>query len=297
MTLLAKDPTSFNDPFEVRPYFDQQCHDHFAKTHEQFYASALGLQNSLMGGRSMVGFPTENAIGFGEHLTKTFRDELGRRFRVVCLSRSATNILMWGHYTRSYRGYVIGIDTEHPDFPKGLKTEGFDINYSSDRSVTRLPLAFFQSPSVESYDILGKIVNHPDEQVQSDGGLLIPFRECRRRVEEAFVTALTTKAKDWEYEREIRFIYDLADHGQQLITKGNLKHVPIPSGALKEIIVGFRADVEQVPELVKVYRSGRIGCPKLFYTGCHPNKYEVEPHSADDKYLLGYFESVLPAHL
>ena len=37
MTLLASNPLSFNDPFEVRPYFDQECHDHFAKSYETFY--------------------------------------------------------------------------------------------------------------------------------------------------------------------------------------------------------------------------------------------------------------------
>ena len=93
MSLLASDPCLFNDPFEVRPYFDQECHDHFARTHESMYERALGIKHSLIAGRSMVGIPTENAVGFGERLNKQFRDQLGKQFRVVCLSRTRASVL------------------------------------------------------------------------------------------------------------------------------------------------------------------------------------------------------------
>lgn len=294
MTFLASNPCCFNDPFEVRPYFDQESHDHFAQSHESFHGS-LGFKHSLLGNRSMVGIPTENAIGFGEHLNKSFRDEIGKRFRVLCLSRTRSSVLMWGHYTRSYSGVVIGVDTDHAAFPKGLKAEGFDIQYCPERTRTKLPLAFYQSPSVEMYDLRGNITNSPHQLVESDGGLLIPFKEYRRQIEAASITALTTKAEDWHYEQEIRFIYELPGHQQQLLRKDRLTLVPIPPEALREIIVGFRAGVGQVTELVKLYRDGKIGKPKLFYSTCHPNRYEVQAHETDDKYLLDYFESVLPS--
>ena len=65
----------------------------------------------------MVGFPTENAADFGEELNKKFRDDLGRKFRVLCLSRNRTSVLMWGHYTRSHAGVVLGFDTTVAGFP------------------------------------------------------------------------------------------------------------------------------------------------------------------------------------
>jgi hypothetical protein len=297
MTLLASNPSFFNDPFEVRPYFDQEAHDHFAQTHESFYHKALGIKHSLLANRSMVGIPTENAVGFGEELNKRFRDELGRRFRVLCLSKTSKNVLMWGHYTRSYRGIVIGLDTDHPEFPKGLKPGGFDIRYSPDRIRTKLPLAYYQSPHVENYNLLGNIVNSPDQLVENDGGLLIPFREYRRRVENATITALKTKAKDWSYEQEIRFIYELPGHLSQLVQEDNLNLIPIPPDALREIVVGFRAGARMVTDLVQLYREGKIGKPKLLYSTCHPNRYEVQAHEADDKYLLDYFGTILPSQL
>jgi hypothetical protein len=89
------------------------------------------------------------------------------------------------------------------------------------------------------------IVNRPDEEVVSDGGLVIPFREYRRRVEETGITALTTKAEDWHYEQEVRFIYDLSQHSNQLICDNNRHLVSIPAEALGEIIIGFRADLKR----------------------------------------------------
>src|SRR5215831_16841922 len=91
MTLRASDPSSFNDPFEVRPAFDQERHDYFAKTHEAFHAQ-LGTEHSLLGNQTMVELPAEDAIDFGEHLNRRFRHDLSKRFRVLCLSRDAANV-------------------------------------------------------------------------------------------------------------------------------------------------------------------------------------------------------------
>ena len=96
MTLVAADPSLFNDPFEVRPCFDQERHDYFASTHEAFHAQ-FGFPHSLLGTSSMVGLPTENAVDFGEQINERFRRDLSRRFRVVCLSRDPSSVLMWGH--------------------------------------------------------------------------------------------------------------------------------------------------------------------------------------------------------
>jgi hypothetical protein len=295
MRLSASNPLSFNDPFEVRPWFDQTRHDHFAKSHESFYRKVAGIDHALAGNCSMVGIPTEHAQDFGEILNERFREDLARKFRVLCLSRDPKSVLMWGHYTRSQAGIVLGLDASVPGFPTGLKSAGFDISYTQDRSRTKLPLAYYRSPSVEEYDLLTRrICNNPNQLVESDGGLFIPFSEYRRQVSEACLTALTTKAADWRYEHEVRFIYDLgqADHG--LLCEGNCHFAPIPREALREIIVGPRAPVEVVREIVRLFRAGQVGNPSLSYAGCHPNLYEVKAHPTTDKHLLNYFESVLP---
>jgi hypothetical protein len=254
-----------------------------------------GIEHCLTGSGSMVGLATENASGFGEELNKRFRDRLGRTFRVLCLSKNPRSVLMWGHYTRSHGGIVIGIDPNVAGLHRGIKPDGYEVRYSTDRSLTKLPLAFYQNPQVEMLDSYGNIVNRPDDQVESDGGLVIPFREYSRQVEEAGVTALTTKAHDWQYEHEVRFIYDLSRHSDQLVREDGRCFVSIPKDALREIIVGFQADIQLVREIIALYRKGEIGRPKLFFSECHPYLYEVQAHETDDQYLLDYFQTVLPS--
>jgi hypothetical protein len=298
MTLLVSDPANFNDPFEVRPSFDQKRHDYFAKGHETFHARS-GFGNSLLQGRSMVGVPVENVVGFGETIVKQFRDELSKRFRALCLCRDPHNTLMWGHYTKSpdrtsYSGLVLGIDVSSENFSTGIKADGFEITYPSDHSRPKLPLACYRFPPVESYDSSGNIANSPDELVESESGILIPFSEYRRQVDEAAIALLTTKAAEWAYEKEVRFLYELPKHKTQLRIENGRHFVPIPPAALREVIVGFRASPDLAEEVVRLFRAGLIGNPQLFYSGCHPNQYEVQKHEATPDYLLDYYKIILP---
>jgi hypothetical protein len=202
---------------------------------------------------------------------------------------------MWGHYTHTYRGAVIGVDVDDPAFAKGLRADGFSITYSQDRSVTKLPLAFYQFPPVEQYDgRTGKLVNTPMEPVVS-GGVTIFFHQYQQQLEEAYLRALSTKAEGWQYEKEIRFIYELPTHSDQLRQDGDRSLIPIPASAIKEIIVGFNASIPMIEELVGLHRGGLLGGAQLHYTTCHPHLFEVQAHETDADYLLDYFRIILPA--
>ena len=294
-SFLASDPRTFNDPFEVRPYFDQERHDYFAAGHEAFHGAVLGARDSLVKGRSMVGMPVENVVGFGDTLNRRFRDAIGQRFRVLCLSANRKSTIMWGHYTHTYRGAVIGVDVDNRDFLKGLRDEGFAMTYSQDRSVTKLPLAFYQFPPVELYDgRTGRVANDPMQPVAS-GGVTIFFYQYQQQLEDAYLRALSTKAEGWQYEQEVRFIYELPTHSDQLRQDGGLSLISIPSSAIKEIIVGFSASLPMVEQLVNLHRQGLFGDAQLHYTTCHPHLFEVQAHETDAKYLLDYFKIILPA--
>src|SRR5207249_1770062 len=126
-------------------------------------------------------------------------------------------------------GVVLGLDTSVAGFPTGMKDDGFDIHYTQDRSRTKLPLAYYRSPSVEEYDLLTRrILNNPNQPVESDGGLLIPFSEYRRQVDAAGVIALTTKAADWHYEQEVRFIHDLEQPDDKFVFEDGRHFAVIP---------------------------------------------------------------------
>lgn len=290
MRLIAANPCGFNDPFEIRPWYDQERHDHAERTQEDFHSRFWGREQS----RGLIGYPAELAAGFADHRHKRFRDEISRRFRVLCLSRTCGSVLMWSHYTRSHTGIVLGIETSADGFRAGLQGNGFDVDYRPDRSRIRLPLAYYQSPAVEHYDMRGHVINNPNEDVLSDAGLVIPFSEYRRQLECARIKSLTTKAEDWSYEKETRFIYDLPVQSDHLLVENERHFVSIPPTALREIIIGFRADVRLVERIVQLYREGRLGSPTLSYSECHPSRYEVLSHEADDQYLLDFFNHVRP---
>ena len=243
----------------------------------------------------MVGIPVENVVGYGDTLNHRFREAIGKRFRVVCLSANPKSTIMWGHYTRAYQGAVIGVDVEDAAFRTGLRAEGFCITYSKDRSVTRLPLAFYQFPPVERLDgLTGEIVNEPMEEVVS-GGVTIFFYQYQQQLEDAYLRALSTKAEGWQYEDEVRFIYELPTHSDQLTQENNVSAVGIPRSAIKEIIVGFNASIPMIEGIAALHGQGALGDAKLHYAACHPNLFEVQGHETDVKYLLDYFKVILPA--
>jgi hypothetical protein len=291
MSLLASNPSFFNDPFEIRPCFDQERHNFFAKSHEEFHAR-FGIPNSLIACGTMVGVPTENAVDFGEQLNKRFRDEMGNRFRVCCFSRTPHNVLMWGHYATSHQGFVLGLDVSKNDFAPSLRTDGFEINYTTDRSGLKLPLAYYGVHSVENYDLHGNVVNNPNEEIASDCGLVIPFSEYFRKIESARISTLTTKDINWAYEQEVRLIYDLPKHGKNLKHEGERHLIPIPPASVRKIVFGLRTPLKIVKEVVELLQSGKIGTPDLFYAGCHPFRYEIQNHAAPTpEYLLQYYEA------
>ena len=138
--------------------------------------------------------------------------------------------------------------------------------------------AAFQS---RCFDQSGNIVNHHDQQIEGDSGLVIPFSEYRRQVESALIRCLTTKAYDWRYEQEVRYIFDLKEHGAALRVVNGKHFLPIPETSLREVIVGFRASYAMVERIVNLYHSGNIGQPKLFFSGCHPYLVEVQKHETN----------------
>jgi len=291
-TLVASDPTTFNDPFEVRPYFDQEAYEFYVRGKEGFDERMLGVKHSLVAGHSMLEVPVERAPGFGDDLTARFRREISRRFRVVCLSDNAISPVMWAHYTQIYKGAVIGIDVEDPTFEKGLNAAGYSINYSDERSYTKLPLAYYQTPGLEAYDVNGSLCNDPMQEIMSNG-LVLYFYQYIEQVEEAYLRALSTKATAWGYEKEVRFIYEVSTHERILKRSGKFFLVPIPASAFKKIIIGDHASVPMVRGIVDLYRKGAFGEAQLSYTTCHPYRFEVQVNPTEEEYLLDYFGNVL----
>ena len=304
MTFLASDPAGFNDPFEVRPCYDQEAHDHFAAGREAFDRLVGGDGDALTGSGSMVGMPVENVFGLADDLNKRFRGDLSTRFRALCLSSSTQSVLMWAHYGRlkggaPYSGVAIGIDTDHPDFPAGLRAGGFSIGYEPDRTRNTLPLAYYLTPGPEMYGVGADgrwgLINPPRQLVRS-GSLYITFADYQQQLEAAFLKALTTKAACWSYEEEVRFLYDLRTETRLWREADKPDRIRIPPGALKQVILGPQATAATAEEITNLFHAGTLGTPALFFSDCHPFEYAVRKNDAPPDYILAWYRTILPSH-
>lgn len=250
----------------MRPYFDQERHKKYVTSHESFHGS------SLCEGGSLGDVLTENVVGLSDQVNRG-RGEISTAFRVLCLCKNFHSPAMWGYYADSFRGVVVGIDVTEPSFAKGLRPDGFPVEYTIDRSKTKLPLAYYQFPWVEN------TVKNLNEEVVSNGGLFIPFRTYREQVESAFIACLTTKAPCWRYEREVRFIYDLRQQRAQLRESKGFHAVQLQPPSIKEIMVGFGASPRLVAQIARSAKSGVLRKATVFTTWCHPHRYKVLRHS------------------
>ena len=279
----ASDPSKFNDPFEVRPAVDQERQDHFVRGYERLHGS------SLTGHGTMVGVRPKDAPDLGEELNERFRNDLRSRYRVLCLSRNSKSVLMWGHYTRSHRGFVVGFDPATAGFATGIREQGFEIDYPPQQERVMLPLPYYSEPSIENWDTRGNLVNDPRQMVECSGGITITFDQYREMLEEAYLKLLTTKAYEWKYEEEVRFIYDLRLHAESLLCENHELFVKIPPNCIKEVITGFRASYNLANMVVKSFRDGVLRKAKLFYATPHPYRYEVQANETTPESILDYY--------
>jgi hypothetical protein len=231
--IRSSDPSTFNDLFEARPAVDQERQDYFVRGYERFHGS------SLTGQGTMVGVRPEDAPDLGEELNERFRNDLKKRYRVLCLSHNSKSVLMWGHYTRAHRGFAVGFDPTTVGFATGVRKEGFEIEYTPQRVM--LPVPYYSEPSLENWDIRGNLINNPQQLVESGGGITITFGQYQELLEEAYVKILTRKADEWKYEQEVRFIYDIRLHAETLLFENNQFFLKLPPSAVKKVIAGFRA--------------------------------------------------------
>ncbi|MFH1931728.1 MAG: DUF2971 domain-containing protein [Pseudomonadota bacterium] len=115
---------------------------------------------------------------FLEGLQK-FREKAINNFGVFCMSQINYNILMWSHYANQHKGFCIGFVRKNDNLLGDItKTQPveYDCNY----------------PEVDPLD--------------ENGGY----------DHSSFRKMLFTKAKDWEYEKEWRLVYDEGDREEPL---------------------------------------------------------------------------------
>ena len=135
--LKVTPPNDFNDPFEFTPKVEPQFSrlsvtralssskllkeiwkelspeldfDSFRElyTRELHRRGAPHIRNTLRGLQRRVTKTRDGVLAF-----------MSERFGIACYSEVNDDILMWAHYTRSHRGFVVGFHTKHSFFRNG----------------------------------------------------------------------------------------------------------------------------------------------------------------------------------
>jgi Protein of unknown function (DUF2971) len=143
--------------------------------------SVLAFKAHVMGSVEKILADADAALpAYSLLAQRTFHSEFGKRFGVLCLSRSPKSLLMWGHYAEDHMGAVLEFDGGHPYFKRTL-------GHSEE---------------------LGRLfpVRYSDVRPTVTGG----------DDEDTFANLALTKALPWAYEQEVRLLWPL-DHADAII--------------------------------------------------------------------------------
>lgn len=181
-------PAKLNDPFDCQLVLED-----YAPTKDVFEKrkkSALQRYADRVGEKIIAITPSKNCYS-GNMLTEEYKAEIGlfkahveknlREVGVFSVSEENTNTTMWSHYASSHSGICVGYFT-HKLFPKNnLDDLIHQVRYKNSEEIR-----------FNVYDIYADCCCNKDEKTYFD----------------IVNTLMSTKLKDWSYEKEWRFIHD-----------------------------------------------------------------------------------------
>jgi hypothetical protein len=229
-------PGALNDPFELRPYFDQvvteeslkaavkpeseMLRDEIRKRYEardrafrrqipfkQFYSAALAVLRTEDGQETMRAMREETmnlARELSATLVRQLWDELSNRTGILSLSEDGNNQLMWAHYASAHAGFNIGFDSEHAYFDR-RRSEQDEFNH----------------------------LRQVEYRARDEFAVMTDLNGTR---------VLASKTPEWEYEKEWRMVSLLADADSTIGAGATAVHLfQFPPEAVQSVTLGLRA--------------------------------------------------------
>ncbi len=231
-------PTRFNDPFEMRPYYEALADEQdirevlaqqpmedilkeeltlaYARVPDEVqrrvspeFLSSFADMIAPLAVDAMPDLMDEFAALFRKPLTEGFNEHVG----VLSLTEKPDNLLMWAHYAQQHTGFVIEFDGDDAFFHQ-RRTESDEfgylrkVNYAQNR------------PNV----VLTKVSS---------------------------VDMFLTKSVDWEYEQEWRMLQPLKDADHTKMIDGEAIHLfRVPPTSITGVIFGARMNVDKRNEVI-----------------------------------------------
>jgi hypothetical protein len=310
-SIFITSPLDLNDPFEMRPCWTNE-HELAAYTARkrqydmvEGFPIVIAKKNGLVPSGATFDLepeppvPVEDQIGISDDYNEVVYPHLHRRFRVLSLVPGVVDlksvlkdtrprqILMWSHYADQFQGVCLALDPRY--FNNGMKKGGFRVHYSTVRKM--LPTSFYQK-----YTMLS---GRPDDPSKMDGEL-----------ESALIDILTSKSKVWNYEREVRMIYDLSklnpaeDFGEfsepcppckeKKVPKEKCK-IPtfrnvlnLPEKAIRAVVFGADIPSNYVDALLPILSEKRYGHLKFYWSSYDAKEYVIRYSETDLESIATY---------
>ena len=233
-------PTSFNDPFDCKigfNFFDmdegvvERKAQRFFERHGQHISK---MERLFRADEKLHEFKNDRKTEEGrEKFISNFWRRIEANTAVFSLSEIRHDILMWSHYSDKHKGYCVGFDKE----------KLIEAIYSFSTS----DIVFWDSAVTYQPD-------YPKEIVEG-----VPNENPDWSV------ILITKALQWEYEREYRFI----------LNGGTNQQIVLPDGVISEVLIGALANETTRKEIEEVVQSSNSGI-KLFQARLAKDKFALE---------------------
>jgi hypothetical protein len=225
-------PGAFNDPFEFRPVLGAIASDEAIQNHvDREFDKAVDEKLRELGplvrllpphyvetlrahARSQM-LPTFRLVEAEliPKLRSEFDAKFNEHFGVLCLSECWDSLLMWGHYSQSHEGFVLGFDSDHAFFNQ---------RRSDQDEFGHLRRVRYQE-------------KRPVVSLRDSGGL------------EWF----ETKASVWSYENEWRMFLLLSAATEVIASSIHLFDFPLD--CVKEILFGARCSEDTESVLRKAF--------------------------------------------
>jgi hypothetical protein len=255
--LLATDPITFNDPFEVLPGITGTPDKNRTLT---YLHSDLLPRLSAAVGTAVPGFNEKFVLRDEDSVWRKVAHELGpglrreienglerasQSIRIICfcdpdrIKDEGDDVLLWSHYGDKHRGVRIYFQTDSI----AIRSRNlFPVTYSPER------------PSIDITD--------PGEMVG--------------KAEEAYRTTMRTKNKSWGYEGEVRWIINL----RECKLENGRSYIPLEPIAVQRIDFGCNCDIDKIVPLLKG-DDNPYQHVKRYMASIHEYKYALQYHEFD----------------
>lgn len=316
-SLFITSPLDLNDPFEMRPAWTD--------AHEKRHLEDQETRNAMMAGKPLIAAmeggkpqrigtmpklaeqpvtPVEHHRGIADmHNEKVFR-LLHQRYRILSFSTDIIALdesyadsnekttLLWSHYADSFQGVCLAFDSTQ--FENGLKPGGFRVDYSPSR--TGLPPSFYDDyPNLTADKV--EFGGVPFEE-DSESGLLLMEHNREEKFRDQLIKFLAQKSPAWEYEHEVRMIYELKaiqasssytqprfacedcrranKTPEQCENATDRDAIRLPAAAIRAVIFGTdtsKAEVAEILALLDTPDFARVG---IYWSSLHSDRYVLQ---------------------